>query len=266
MRAPDDDDSHDVRVARLATRQCGVVGRRQLLAMGMSKSAIDRRIRAGRLIPLYRGVFAVGHEATSDLGRIFAALLAAPNAIGSHSTAAYLHKLTLTLPPFVEVTVYGRGGRSRPGLTIHETTREPPTVKRRGIRITDVRRTLEDLDDERITREARGQRPHPPARDPRRAHAVQRRAPHAEAHPKRPACPSRWSTTNSAPTCPTFMARPARRARDRHLRHARRPRDLREGPRPRRRSRTHGGFRVLRATDTRSACATVARLAATLSR
>ena len=84
------------------------------------------RVAAGRLMPVYRGVYAVGHRATSDLGRITAALLAVPNAVGSHTTAAYLHNLIPTLPPFVEVTVHGRGGRSRDGLRIHETTR-PPT-------------------------------------------------------------------------------------------------------------------------------------------
>jgi hypothetical protein len=148
--APDVDDA----IRRLATRQCGVVSRRQLLALGVHDKLIAHRVRTRRLIPVYRGVYAVGHEATSDLGRITAALLAVPNAVGSHTTAAYLHNLTLTLPPFVEVTVHGRGGRSRPGLRVHETTRAPRVVKRRGVRVTDVRRTLADVNDERVTREA----------------------------------------------------------------------------------------------------------------
>ena len=107
---------------------------------------------------MYRGVYAVGHEATSDLGRITAALLAAPGSVASHRTSAYLHNLTPTLPRFVEVTVHGRGGRSRQGLTIHETGNVPDVVKRRGVPTTDVRRTLHDLrhapDIERFTREA----------------------------------------------------------------------------------------------------------------
>lgn len=154
MTRPDEGKRYDVFVARLATRQCGVVARRQLAALGMSESAIDRRIRAERFIPLYKGVYAVGHQATSDLGRITAALLAAPNAVASHTTAAYLHNLIPTLPRFVEVTVHGRGGRTRDGLRIHETTRPPNVVKRRGLRVTDIERTLADCGDERVTREA----------------------------------------------------------------------------------------------------------------
>src|SRR5687767_4040372 len=53
----------DRAIARLATRQDGVVERRQLVALGVSAAAIDHRVRTGRLILLYRGVYTVGHEA-----------------------------------------------------------------------------------------------------------------------------------------------------------------------------------------------------------
>ena len=49
----------------------------QLLALGVGADRIDRRIELGRLIPIHRGVYAVGHEALSDRGRIIVALLAA---------------------------------------------------------------------------------------------------------------------------------------------------------------------------------------------
>jgi len=64
-------------VARLATRQEGVVGREQLVALGFTRQEINHRVRTKRLSRVYQGVYAVGHEALSDRGRMIAALLAA---------------------------------------------------------------------------------------------------------------------------------------------------------------------------------------------
>src|SRR3954454_3001011 len=50
----------DAMLAALAGRQHGVVGRAQLLAAGVEPTAIKRRVQAGRLHLLYRGVYAVG--------------------------------------------------------------------------------------------------------------------------------------------------------------------------------------------------------------
>ena len=72
--------SLDVLLARLATRQHGTAGRRQLLALGFSRREIECRMQAGRLIRVHQGVYAVGHEALSDRGRAIAALLAAGTA------------------------------------------------------------------------------------------------------------------------------------------------------------------------------------------
>ena len=63
----------DRAAARLATHQHGVVGRAQLLALGVSEHAIDHRVRTGRFLALYRGVYALGHAALSDLGKLHAA-------------------------------------------------------------------------------------------------------------------------------------------------------------------------------------------------
>lgn len=66
----------DRALAALAERQHGVVARRQLLAAGLGRRAIDTRLAAGRLHPLHRGVYAVGHLVLSLHGRWMAAVLA----------------------------------------------------------------------------------------------------------------------------------------------------------------------------------------------
>ena len=66
----------DAAMARLAASQHGVVGRRQLRQMGFGGDAIDRRVALGRLHPLHRGVYALGHPRISRHGTWMAAVLA----------------------------------------------------------------------------------------------------------------------------------------------------------------------------------------------
>jgi hypothetical protein len=66
----------DAAIASIARRQHGNITRRQLLALGLDDNAIDYRRRAGRLIRLHHGVYAVGHAPTTALGRAAAAVLA----------------------------------------------------------------------------------------------------------------------------------------------------------------------------------------------
>ena len=81
----------DRAIARLASRQYGVVSRMQLLALGLKPGAIKRRIQSGRLHVLYRGVYAVGHTRIPQEGRWLAAVLACgERAVLSHRSAAAL--------------------------------------------------------------------------------------------------------------------------------------------------------------------------------
>jgi very-short-patch-repair endonuclease len=133
-------------IAALARSQGGVVGREQLLRLRVSHGAIDHRVRAGRLIAVFRAVYAVGHEAIGDRGRAYAGLIAAgPHAVLSHWTAAALWKLISSMPPFIEVTVTGSARRSRPGLRIHETRRPPDVRTIHSLPVTAPLRTLADL-------------------------------------------------------------------------------------------------------------------------
>jgi hypothetical protein len=135
----------DVLLARLATSQDGVVGRAQIAVLGFSRREIEVLVRTRRLIRVHRGVYAVGHEALSDRGRMIAALLAAgPGAFLSHRTAAYLWKLIPSLPPFIEVTFTDRIPRRRQGLRVHQAHRLD-TMIHQGLLVTTPLQTIAQL-------------------------------------------------------------------------------------------------------------------------
>jgi hypothetical protein len=137
-------------VADLAGRQGGVVEHAQLLGLGLSVAGIKRRVRAGWLHVIHRGVYAVGHTALTARGRRFAAVLACgPEAMVSHQTAGDDWGIRPNTSPRVHVTVTTRAGRARPGIVIHRPRRIPEEERatRGGLAITSVARTLLDLAD-----------------------------------------------------------------------------------------------------------------------
>ena len=98
-------------MAALAAEQHGVVGLAQLLALGLSARAVSRRVAAGRLHRVHRGVFAVGHPALSHHGRWMAAVLACgPGAALSHASAAQAHALLPGVDAVIHVAVPRAGG------------------------------------------------------------------------------------------------------------------------------------------------------------
>lgn len=136
----------DAAIAALAGRQHGVVSRRQLAACGIAPRATDRRIAAGRLHVVHRGVYAVGHECLPRLGRVMAAVLAAGlGAVVSHRTAADLWRVAPTAQAAVEVTVPRRGPR-REGLRAYHAMLPPSDITMLdAIPVTTPARTLLDL-------------------------------------------------------------------------------------------------------------------------
>jgi Transcriptional regulator, AbiEi antitoxin len=80
--------SPDARIARIAERQRGLVTSWQLRALGLSRHAIARRRRRGRLHQVHTHVFAVGHSVLAPLARETAALLeCGVGSLLSHATA-----------------------------------------------------------------------------------------------------------------------------------------------------------------------------------
>jgi very-short-patch-repair endonuclease len=122
-----------------------VVSRAQLLQIGLSPRAIQRRLERGALHLLYLGVYAVGHRLVSKRGRWMAAVLAAgPPAVLSHRSAAALWDLGADPARWVEVTA--PGGCRRPGIKGHIRILAPDEVTSRdAIPVTTAARTLLDL-------------------------------------------------------------------------------------------------------------------------
>ena len=131
--------------ARIAGPQHGVVARGQLVAAGLSRDEIDHMVQVGRLILLYRGVYAVGHRPVGPRSREMAVvLLAGPRgALGDHSAGALWHMRRWHGP----IHAIGPKSRRGPGYVIHRTRNLPPedVTVHWGIPVTTPRRTLLDL-------------------------------------------------------------------------------------------------------------------------
>jgi very-short-patch-repair endonuclease len=138
-------------IAALAARQKRVIARRQLFELGMSPSAIDYRIKVGRLRAVFRGVYLTGYGPLPDRARDLAAALAyAPDAVVSHRSAGALWRVIEPLPrAAIDITIrHGRGhGRGQPGIRLHRVRELRANEIRRldGIPLTSPARTLVDL-------------------------------------------------------------------------------------------------------------------------
>src|SRR3954467_1842025 len=117
----------DRRIASLAGGQLGVVARGQLRALGLTESGIARRVEAGRLHRVRRGVYAVGHPALGRHARWLAAVLSCgPGAGLSHASAAALWGLRPSDAAYIDVTVFGSSRRRGAGLRVHRVRRSVP--------------------------------------------------------------------------------------------------------------------------------------------
>jgi hypothetical protein len=133
-------------IARIAAGQHGVVTRAELLAAGVTKRQIEKRLASGALLPEYRGVYRVGHRAPSIEARYMAAVKAAgPGALLAGRAAAHLLGILKTPPP--EPTVITPKPRRVQGLDTRVCrgleARDGTIVN--GIPVTTVPFTLVDL-------------------------------------------------------------------------------------------------------------------------
>lgn len=132
-------------LAEMASRQHGLVSRQQVLGAGVTADEIRRRLRAGVLLPVHRGVYRVGHEAPSVDATYLAAVLACgEGALLSGRSAAHVFGLVRGRPPAPEVTAQLK--RRIEGVAVRRARidHRDRTVHR-GIPVTAVPRTLTDL-------------------------------------------------------------------------------------------------------------------------
>jgi very-short-patch-repair endonuclease/predicted transcriptional regulator of viral defense system len=154
-------DSVDGKISELAARQHGVVARRQLLEGGISESAVEHRIRSGRLMRAGRGVYRAG-PLTGPLVAEWIAVLSAARgaaladwsagavwglATSASSASQAFHPSPQPQPsPVVLVVPGGASGRNRlPGVRRRRDILAGEVTHRDGLPLTTVARTLLDL-------------------------------------------------------------------------------------------------------------------------
>jgi very-short-patch-repair endonuclease len=117
------------------------------VALGFDRGGIQRRVAAGRLHRLHRGVYAVGHTILSRNGAYLAAVLACgPDAVLSHRSAAALWDLRPSDAPRIDVTVpHTSGFRTTKTIVVHRPLRTPDPMTHAGVPVTTPGRTLADL-------------------------------------------------------------------------------------------------------------------------
>lgn len=141
-------DARSSKAWELAGRQHGIITRRQLLALGFSRSAIDHRVKRGRLHVVAHGVYAVGWPKLTQKRRWMMAVLACGDGAAlSHRSAAALWDAAAERPGRIDVSVRRRCELRRPGLKVRgrPTLRSDDVVVKDGIPVTGVARTLVDL-------------------------------------------------------------------------------------------------------------------------
>jgi hypothetical protein len=134
----------------VASRQRGRLSRRQLLAIGVSSSAIQRMIARGHLLVRHPGVYALGHAAAVALAKETDALLAGgPDVRLGSASAGSLWGLTHPgrQEDPVHLIVPGRRGPRLPGVTVHRTTilSDRDIRWREGLPVVSPARALLDL-------------------------------------------------------------------------------------------------------------------------
>lgn len=141
-------DKFDIRVARLAAEEWGVLSLDELRACGLSRDAVSFRARAGRLHRLHQGVYAVGHPNVPLERRFLAAVKSCGRgAVLGHQPAGVLWGYFPWTERLLDVTLPTLSARTHPGIRIHRsrTLRLADVTRHRGIPVTSPARTLLDL-------------------------------------------------------------------------------------------------------------------------
>jgi hypothetical protein len=140
---------------RLAARQHGVVGTRQLDGTEVRRQDLDNLVRRGVMCRVAPGVYAVAGSANTWERRLQSGLLSlGDGAFVSHEAAARLHGLDRSLPDRVELTVQRARRSVASPWHVHTTKHLRPTdvVVVRSLRASSATRTILDLARARVPR------------------------------------------------------------------------------------------------------------------
>ena len=141
-------------VQRLSRSQNAAVRAEQLHAVGLSRHAILARVKRGRLVPKFKGVYIVGDPELLPLATESAALLSlGENAVLSHRTAAAIWGLAQPDPQVIDVTVIGCRPHRRDGVRLHYAKALTDVTIESNLRITTPARTLIDFASQASTSE-----------------------------------------------------------------------------------------------------------------
>jgi hypothetical protein len=132
----------------VAARQHDLLTHEQLLAFGLSRSAIARRVARGTLHRRFHGVYSLGSAPLSQEARWHAAVLACGDGSGlSHVSCAQIRRVTRSRERLIHVVSPRR--RTVPGVRVHHCrTLDPREITSyRGVPVTTFPRMLIDLAD-----------------------------------------------------------------------------------------------------------------------
>ena len=137
----------DARIASLAAKQYGHITYQQLIALGLTRRQIALRIKKGQLIPVHRGVYAVGPPAPRGHRPRRRCRSRVRPARGSQPLLgrAPLWGLGTRWPTIHEVTVPARRRPSGIWIHVHPILDSQDIRKHRGIRLTSPARTVLDI-------------------------------------------------------------------------------------------------------------------------
>jgi very-short-patch-repair endonuclease len=134
----------DRELDRIARRQHGVFHRRQAVGAGLTPRMIERRRASEAWITLAPSVYALASHPPTWLRQAKAAELSVRDAAVSHRAAAFLHGFEGARAGRIDVMASPSSRHESPLATVHRSSGFE-VVRRQGIRVTGVARTVSDL-------------------------------------------------------------------------------------------------------------------------
>jgi len=140
--------SIDDEVVRLTEQHRHMARIAELLELGLSHRQVRLRIAQSRLFRVHHNVVSTVPPPYSFDARAVAACLAVPNAVVSHSAAAFLHRIRRTPRELLDLTAPSGRYLQLDGIHVHRTKALPECDIQQwisGVRLTTPARSLFDL-------------------------------------------------------------------------------------------------------------------------